>query len=132
MPKMLPQVAWRTGLDLNPIDVNDPAEAAWLETLVWPEQTDRLVRLRAAMTIAATVRPRLTKGDLRHDLIARRLRCRGKLPASSFTLPYKAKAAATTHRKISAAIMLIFAKRCRALTGNSAPPPVIFTLAALY
>ncbi|MBV9815126.1 MAG: DUF2332 domain-containing protein [Alphaproteobacteria bacterium] len=70
LPSILPQVAWRAGLDLNPIDVNDPAEAAWLETLVWPEQTARLARLRAAMAIAAMVRPRLTKGDLRHDLVA--------------------------------------------------------------
>jgi hypothetical protein len=70
LPKILPQVVWRSGLDLNPIDVNDPAEAAWLETLVWPEQTARLARLRAAMAIAATVRPRLMRGDLRHDLIA--------------------------------------------------------------
>ena len=69
LPKMLPQVAWRAGLDLNPIDVNDPPETAWLETLVWPEQTARLARLRAAMAIAATAKPRLTKGDLRHDLI---------------------------------------------------------------
>lgn len=70
LPKMLPQIAWRAGLDLNPIDVNDPGEVAWLETLVWPEQTERLARLRAAVAIAATVRPRLTKADLRHDLIA--------------------------------------------------------------
>jgi hypothetical protein len=70
LPKMLPQIVWRAGLDLNPIDVKDPAEAAWLETLVWPEQTARLKRLRAAMAIAATVKPRVTKGDLRHDLIA--------------------------------------------------------------
>jgi hypothetical protein len=70
LPKMLPQIAWRAGLDLNPIDVNNPGEAAWLKTLVWPEQTARLVRLRAAMAIAAAVRPRLTKGDLRHDLVA--------------------------------------------------------------
>jgi hypothetical protein len=67
---MLPQAAWPAGLDLNPIDVNDPAEAAWLETLVWPQQTRRLARLLAAMAIAATVRPRLTNGDLRQNLIA--------------------------------------------------------------
>ena len=70
LPKILPKIAWRAGLDLNPIDVNDPAEAAWLETLVWPEQNARLARLRAAMAIAGTVRPSLTKGDLRHDLVA--------------------------------------------------------------
>jgi hypothetical protein len=51
--EVLPQIAWRAGLDLNPIDVNNPAEAAWLETLVWPEQTARLA-LSAAMAIAAT------------------------------------------------------------------------------
>ena len=70
LPKMLPRISWRSGLDLNPIDVSDPADAAWLETLVWPEQTDRLAGLRAAMAIAADVKPRLVKGDLRRDLIS--------------------------------------------------------------
>src|SRR5215469_7322763 len=49
LPKILPLIAWRAGLDLNPIEVNNPAEATWLETLVWPEQTARRARLRAAM-----------------------------------------------------------------------------------
>ena len=43
---------------------------AWLETLVWPEHTDRLARLRAAIMIAAEQKPRLVKGDLRTDLAA--------------------------------------------------------------
>jgi hypothetical protein len=43
---------------------------ARLETLVWPEQTDRLARLRAAIMIAAEQKPRLVKGDLRTDLTA--------------------------------------------------------------
>ena len=43
---------------------------AWLETLVWPEQTDRLARLRAATMIAAEQKLRLVKGDLRTDLAA--------------------------------------------------------------
>jgi len=47
-----------------------PKEAAWLETLVWPEQTARLARLRAAMRLAAAARPRLVRGDLRRDLAA--------------------------------------------------------------
>jgi hypothetical protein len=37
---------------------------------VWPEQTDRLARLRAAIMIAAEQKPRLVKGDLRTDLAA--------------------------------------------------------------
>jgi hypothetical protein len=35
-----------------------------LEALVWPDQTDRLTRLRAAIKIATEQKPRLVKGDL--------------------------------------------------------------------
>ena len=53
------------GLDLNPIGVSDPAQAGWLEALVWPEQTDRLANLRAADKIATTVKPLIARGNLR-------------------------------------------------------------------
>jgi hypothetical protein len=43
---------------------------AWLEALVWPEQTDRLARLRGVIMIATEQKPRLVKGDLRTDLAA--------------------------------------------------------------
>jgi len=68
LPDVLPNVVWRAGLDLNPIDVADAAETTWLESLVWPEQTDRLARLRAAVAIAAADPPAIVKGDLRSDL----------------------------------------------------------------
>ena len=68
IPAALPRIAWRAGLDLNPLDISDPDDAAWLEALVWPEQTDRLARLRAAMAIAAKEKPRVVRGDLRYDL----------------------------------------------------------------
>jgi hypothetical protein len=68
VPMRLPDIIWRAGLDLDPIDVSDPAQTSWLETLVWPEQTDRLARLRAAIAIAAAVKPRIVRGDLRTDL----------------------------------------------------------------
>ena len=70
IPATLPQVVWRAGLDLEPVDLSDPDEVAWLEALVWPEQTDRLARLRAAIAIASEQRPRVVKGDLRTDLPA--------------------------------------------------------------
>src|SRR6266566_8126831 len=38
IPSALPIIAWRAGIDLNPIDVTATAETAWLETLVWPGQ----------------------------------------------------------------------------------------------
>ena len=70
VPKRPSRILWRAGLDLNPVDLADPAEVAWLEALVWPEQTDRLARLRGAMMIATEQKPRLVKGDLRTDLAA--------------------------------------------------------------
>ena len=71
LPTAAPQVVWRAGLDLSPIDAADPTQVAWLETLVWPEQTARLANLRAAIRIAATVKPRIVKGDLRGSDFAR-------------------------------------------------------------
>ncbi len=68
LPDRLPQIAWRAGLDLSPIDIADPDQAAWLRALVWPEQEERLARLEAAMRIAARYKPLLVQGDLRHDL----------------------------------------------------------------
>jgi hypothetical protein len=67
-PEALPRVGWRAGIDLDPVDLSDPSQVAWLEALVWPEQTERLARLRAAIGIAAANRPHLVEGDLRRDL----------------------------------------------------------------
>jgi hypothetical protein len=58
------------GLDLNPLDVTDPADLAWLEALIWPEHAHRLARLRAAADLAAAEPPLLVRGDLVDDLPA--------------------------------------------------------------
>jgi hypothetical protein len=63
-------VVWRAGLDLNPLDVTDPADVAWLEALIWPEHTHRRARLRAAAAHAAASPPLLVRGDLVDDLPA--------------------------------------------------------------
>src|SRR5439155_17478077 len=36
LPARLPEVVWRAGLDLNPLDVNDADAMRWLSCLVWP------------------------------------------------------------------------------------------------
>jgi hypothetical protein len=64
LPAALPQVVWRAGLDLNPLDAADPEQRAWLEALVWPEQAARLSGLRGALDIAARERPPVHQGDL--------------------------------------------------------------------
>lgn len=69
LPTTMPQVVWRGGLDLNPLDATDREQASWLETLVWPEQADRLANLQAALRVARAHPPRIVRGDLLdHDL----------------------------------------------------------------
>ncbi|MBB5874458.1 hypothetical protein F4553_007892 [Allocatelliglobosispora scoriae] len=69
-PVGIPHVVWRGGLDLNPLDVTDPADVAWLDALIWPEHAHRRARLRAAAAIAAADPPLLVRGDLVDDLPA--------------------------------------------------------------
>jgi hypothetical protein len=69
-PDEPPEVVWRAGLDLNPLDVTDPADVAWLEALIWPEHAHRRARLRAAAAVAAADPPLLVRGDLVDDLPA--------------------------------------------------------------
>jgi hypothetical protein len=65
------EVAWRRGLDLNPIDLESAQERAWLEALIWPGmEAERLPGLRAAIEVGRRERPEILQGDLRTDLRA--------------------------------------------------------------
>jgi hypothetical protein len=70
LPDAVPEVVWRAGLDLNPLDVTDAEDVRWLELLVWPGQEHRLEVLRAAVEIARRDPPRVIRGDLTTDLAA--------------------------------------------------------------
>ena len=70
LPAELPRVVWRAGIDLNPLDVSDPDDVAWLEALVWPEQEFRRERLRQAVAIARRDPPLLVAGDLNERLLS--------------------------------------------------------------
>jgi hypothetical protein len=50
----VPEIASRQGIDLNPIDVGDPAELRWLRACLWPHDTERRKRFDAAAAIART------------------------------------------------------------------------------
>ncbi|WP_089153798.1 DUF2332 domain-containing protein [Micromonospora sp. NBS 11-29] len=69
-PARRPEVVWRAGLDVHPLDVTDPADLAWLDALIWPEHQHRRDRLRAAAAVAVTDPPVLVRGDLVDDLPA--------------------------------------------------------------
>jgi hypothetical protein len=64
VPDRHPEIVWRAGLDLNPLDVRDEDDMAWLEALVWPDQAERAARLRAAVAIARCDPPHIVRGDL--------------------------------------------------------------------
>ena len=59
----LPEVAWRTGIDVNPIDLADEDAVTWLRALIWPEHVERHARLLAAIDIARARPIRLVQGD---------------------------------------------------------------------
>ena len=66
----LPRIAWRGGLDLNPLSVQDADQMAWLRTLVWPEEDERRAQLDRAIDVARSDPPHLVAGDLMTDLDA--------------------------------------------------------------
>lgn len=52
-PKPPLTIASRTGCDALPIDLTQPGEDLRLTSFIWPDQPERLARLRAAQTIAS-------------------------------------------------------------------------------
>lgn len=64
------EVVWRAGLDLAPVDLADPEQVRWLETLVWPGEGERLPLLQAAVAVAQADPPPVRAGDLGTDLPA--------------------------------------------------------------
>ena len=70
VPLRHPEVAWRGGVDLHPLDVADADDVAWLDALVWPEQDRRRQLLSQAVRIARAEPPDLRAGDLLEELPA--------------------------------------------------------------
>jgi hypothetical protein len=68
LPDAVPSIAWRAGIDLNPLDVENSDDTRWLECLLWPGETGRVSRLRQAVSTARRNVPRVYRGDLLDDL----------------------------------------------------------------
>jgi hypothetical protein len=58
-----PEIALRVGIDLNPLDAQSDDDRRWLRALVWPEHTDRLALLEAALAELQCDPPRMLAGD---------------------------------------------------------------------
>ena len=66
----MPDVVWRAGIDLAPLDVAEERDRRWLRGLVWPGETGREERIEAAATIVAADPPLLVAGDALAELDA--------------------------------------------------------------
>ncbi len=61
--RAMPAVVTRVGVDLDPVDVTDAADARWLRACLWPDQPEQLARLEAEIALAAADPPLLLHGD---------------------------------------------------------------------
>ncbi len=63
VPHALPDIRWRRGVDLAPLDVDDPDDVRWLEASLPPDRPDRVARLRRAIETARADPPLVRAGD---------------------------------------------------------------------
>ena len=70
LPAGLPEITWRAGLDLNPLDVTRDDDVRWLSCLVRPGEGDREKVLSAAISSARRDPQVVHRGDLLTDLPA--------------------------------------------------------------
>lgn len=70
LPDRVPDVRWRAGLDLNPLDVTSDDDVRWLRCLLWPGEPGRGQRLADAIATARRDPPAVHRGDLLTDLPA--------------------------------------------------------------
>ena len=68
IPSKAPEIVWRGGLDLHPVDVMNADDVKWLSSCVWPEHEERRERLAAAIALAQTDSPHVRRGNLVTDL----------------------------------------------------------------
>ena len=47
----LPKISRRIGVDLNPINLKDEDDVFWTLSLIWPDQVERIQRLKDAIEI---------------------------------------------------------------------------------
>lgn len=66
VPERVPEVVWRGGVDLNPLDPGSADDVRWLESLIWPgpQEAARRERLRGAAGVAAAEPAQVVAGDL--------------------------------------------------------------------
>ncbi len=59
----LPTIAGRAGLEMHPVDLDDPHTLDWQLALIWPEHKERAARFRKAFAIARATPKQIIAGD---------------------------------------------------------------------
>ncbi|MEL6663932.1 MAG: DUF2332 domain-containing protein, partial [Pseudomonadota bacterium] len=98
------EITSRRACDQAPLDVNDPEARLALQAYIWPDQTDRLERVRAAISLAKARGVHVEKADAADWLEAQLL---GPLPEGTTVIFHSIAWQyfdAETHKRASAAI----------------------------
>jgi hypothetical protein len=95
LPARLPEITWRAGLDLNPLDVTADDDVRWLSCLVWPGEGDRAHRPACAGRPGSGRRDPggvpLGGARLRHAAGPAAIRCRRPQPAGRLAVQRSAR-----------------------------------------
>lgn len=148
-PARMPEIVWRRGADLVPLDIADPDDVSWLEALLPPDRPDRRARLAAAIATVRDSGPgagsaRVVEGDAVAALPALAAAARVEAPGATLvvaalgTLVYLSRE--RRHAVVDAAIRLgahlvtfegagVLPEVAEQLRGMSAPHPTPFVLA---
>jgi hypothetical protein len=70
LPAQFPVCPFKLGIDLHPVDLQDPIERRWFEALIWPEHERRRRLATAAIEELLRDPPPIVKGDAVHVLEA--------------------------------------------------------------
>ena len=70
-PLRMPDIVWRAGIDLSPLDASDADDRRFLTTLAWPGEEGRAQRIVAALDIVAADPPMLLRGDASDPVVLR-------------------------------------------------------------
>ena len=63
LPAQFPNVSFRAGIDLHPINLADREQYRWLQALIWPDHADRAALLANARRVWLQQPPRMEAGD---------------------------------------------------------------------
>lgn len=144
LPTRMPDIVWRRGVDLAPLDVTDADDVRWLEALLPPDRPERRARLHAAIAAVRDDPPLVVAGDALATLPQLAAAARAAAPdatvviASLGTLVYlpaaQREAIVDAASHLGAHLLTFEGARvlpgvAAAMQGRSAPHPTPFVLA---